>query len=493
MTTEIGLPPRVQRVDLHPDGRLVLEFFGPTGRQIRAFDPRQAQRGLFVLDERPPHEEGEKPPSAQKIFREALVPSVLVGEVQDEARGVCSVRFTHKSGREISISLETDGDPPRAVLLSHKGDVARILVATGPRRATDGRNLEKGQVYVPPTMSAQRPAALAPDRAPGGSTRRESDPFINAKAALTRERKRLARLRRALEGDLLRHGDASRLARDGELLKNALSRVQRGAHEVHVDDVDGPRIIVLDRARSAVENMESLFKRARRARHAPEHVQPRIDDIIAREAMLERLFEEVARARHPHPPAETRPLEEREFSNDGVDDESDERAEESPLLARVHAFVAERSSGADKRARPRPRRGERLPYRTFLGAGDVRILVGRSARDNDALTFHIANGNDVWLHTRDAPGSHVVVRTARDRLSPELLQDAAHLALWFSPLRATRRGEVQFTSCKHVKKPGRDAPPGLVHVREERAVHVVIDDQRMTALLAREVRDDERP
>jgi hypothetical protein len=476
MTTEKGLPPRVQRVDVHPDGRVVLEFFGEAGRRIRAFDPAHAERGLADLDERPPHAEGERPPSAQKVFRESLVPSVLVGESIDDVTGVVTVRFTHKSGRDYSLVVETSSEPPRAVLLSHKGETARILVATGPRRSSDGRSFDKGQPYVTPTARAR--SSSVTDAVPTTPARPKArrSPLADARASLTAERKRLARLRRALEGDLTRHGDASRLARDGELMKGALGRVVRGVGELRLDDDDGTeRVITLDPARSAVENMELLFKRARRARQAPQHVQPRIDDIVRRERALEQLLTDVDQALRPRPPAS-----------------DDEDNSEQALVDSVRAFVAERSSGAGMRARPRHRRGERRPYRAFVGATDVRILVGRSARDNDELTFHIANGNDVWLHTRDAPGSHVVVRVPRDRMSPELLQDAAQLALWFSPLRGSRRGEVQFTSCKHVTKPGRNAAPGLVHVRDERVVHVAIDEERMKALLATELLDDEK-
>ena len=111
------------------------------------------------------------------------------------------------------------------------------------------------------------------------------------------------------------------------------------------------------------------------------------------------------------------------------------------------------------------------------------MWVGRSARDNDALTFHHAKGNHTWLHARGVAGSHVIVPRALDGLDGELLIDAAHLAAWFSPSRGEARVDVQLALRKHVRKPAPGAPPGFVHIAKERVVHLVVDEARTRRLL----------
>jgi predicted ribosome quality control (RQC) complex YloA/Tae2 family protein len=128
----------------------------------------------------------------------------------------------------------------------------------------------------------------------------------------------------------------------------------------------------------------------------------------------------------------------------------------------------------------------RLPYRTFLSGGG-RILVGRNARDNDALTFRVARGNDVWLHARGVQGAHVVIPGAGDAPDSTVLGDAALLAAHFSSFRSTGGVEVSWTRCKHVRKP-RGAPPGSVLITQEKTIRVRLDPERLAGLLRTEDR-----
>ena len=76
------------------------------------------------------------------------------------------------------------------------------------------------------------------------------------------------------------------------------------------------------------------------------------------------------------------------------------------------------------------------PYRTYLSASGARILVGRAAEKNDALTFHVARPHDLWLHAKNRTGSHVIVPLEKNGSCPgDVLVDAAHLAAHFSEAR----------------------------------------------------------
>jgi predicted ribosome quality control (RQC) complex YloA/Tae2 family protein len=111
-------------------------------------------------------------------------------------------------------------------------------------------------------------------------------------------------------------------------------------------------------------------------------------------------------------------------------------------------------------------------FRAFT-VDDREILVGRTARENDQLTFDVAAPDDFWFHVADYSGSHVVVRNPRkDKdLEEPVLVKAAQLAAYFSQARNSSRVEVHYTKRKYVSKPRR-AKPGLVRLIEFKSIKV---------------------
>jgi predicted ribosome quality control (RQC) complex YloA/Tae2 family protein len=101
------------------------------------------------------------------------------------------------------------------------------------------------------------------------------------------------------------------------------------------------------------------------------------------------------------------------------------------------------------------------------------VLIGKGARENDELTFHVAGPEDFWFHVAGYSGSHVVVRNpARDRdLDESVLIKAAELAAYFSQARNSSKVEVHYTKRKQVTKPRR-AKPGLVRLLEFKSIKV---------------------
>lgn len=102
------------------------------------------------------------------------------------------------------------------------------------------------------------------------------------------------------------------------------------------------------------------------------------------------------------------------------------------------------------------------------------VLVGRSAADNDELTFRVARPRDLWLHAAGYAGSHVVVRVPEHAadVPRAVLESAAALAAWHSKAR-TARGKVEVHVCRaaDVRKP-RGAPRGTVTLRNADAIRV---------------------
>jgi len=110
------------------------------------------------------------------------------------------------------------------------------------------------------------------------------------------------------------------------------------------------------------------------------------------------------------------------------------------------------------------------PIRVPLPDGFV-ALVGTSAKANEHITFDVAGQDDVWLHARQRPGSHVIVRTAGQKLPGQVLQRAAELAAFYSQGRTDSRVAVDWTPRKFVRRI-RGGPPGLVSYINEQTVDV---------------------
>jgi predicted ribosome quality control (RQC) complex YloA/Tae2 family protein len=135
------------------------------------------------------------------------------------------------------------------------------------------------------------------------------------------------------------------------------------------------------------------------------------------------------------------------------------------------AGVREHAAGGSPRGRgtqhPAP-----LPYHRFRSSTGREIRVGRGARHNDELTFRHARPGEIWLHVREAPGAHVVLRWEGDGSPPPGdLEEAAILAALHSDARHAGLVPVDWTRRKHVRKP-RKAPPGAVIPAQVRTLFV---------------------
>jgi predicted ribosome quality control (RQC) complex YloA/Tae2 family protein len=121
------------------------------------------------------------------------------------------------------------------------------------------------------------------------------------------------------------------------------------------------------------------------------------------------------------------------------------------------------------------------PYHRFVSQAGVEIWVGKSARDNDKLSFQYAKGLDYWLHARDHPGSHVIIRCLKDHMLDEAsLHDAAELALRYSKAKEDREGEVCVTHVNAIRSV--KGVPGKVTLSKYKTLRIVLDDSRWNRL-----------
>jgi predicted ribosome quality control (RQC) complex YloA/Tae2 family protein len=257
-----------------------------------------------------------------------------------------------------------------------------------------------------------------------------------ARHALRQRERALEENRRALEES----ARAERYRVMGELLLAYASRVSPRASAVALPDytADGVEITVpLDPGLSAVENAQRFFRRYGKAQAAARAVPDRIARLEAEARTFREALVHIATAA-------------------SADD-----------LWEVQTDLAEaRLLRRGPRSRPVAPTGPRR----FEAPGGGTILVARSARENDHLTFRMAGPDDLWFHARGLAGAHVVLKT--DRVPDErAISAAAQAAAYFSEGRDGAVVAVDWVARKHVRKP-RGAPPGTVTYSEERTVRV---------------------
>ena len=105
----------------------------------------------------------------------------------------------------------------------------------------------------------------------------------------------------------------------------------------------------------------------------------------------------------------------------------------------------------------------------FIAPDGTEIFVGKNNAQNDRLTFKIAAPDDLWLHTKNITGSHVIIRSSN--VSDETLLLAAELAAYFSKAQNSSKVPVDYVQCKFVKKPS-GAKPGFVIFTNQRTLYV---------------------
>ncbi|ORU00185.1 Fibronectin/fibrinogen-binding protein [Anaerovibrio sp. JC8] len=124
------------------------------------------------------------------------------------------------------------------------------------------------------------------------------------------------------------------------------------------------------------------------------------------------------------------------------------------------------------------------PFKFTAPDGTV-ILVGKNNYQNDRLTFKISNPGDIWLHTQEIPGSHVIIRCDGEDPSEDTLLLASYLAVHFSQAANSSKVPVDYTRCRFVKKPA-GAKPGFVIFTNQNTLYVTPEDEVLKPVLLQE-------
>mgnify|MGYP001567255443 FL=1 len=381
--------------------------------------------------------------------------------------------------RIVQLALTTK-EGPRRLVAELTGKTSNLLVlddAGRIRRDLNGVKDLVGQLYVPPAppqrdrhatdhqrFSQDIPESPHPLSAAIDAHYHKAEAISvvetvrNARAGILR--KSIKKLRRRIEAwheDLAKAEKYKTYARYGELIKANLGTIRKGQTDVTVVDYFDEELpnltIPLDQTKTPQGNMDDYFRKHRKHLAAERELHPRIG---AGQKELETLQRELTAIEQGtwQPP-------------------------DKPHLI-IRARTLSRTGGG--KGRQEQRQG---PFRRFTSSDGLAIYVGRNARENDELTFGVAKSDDLWLHARGTPGSHVVVRLEKGTdVPPETLRDAATLALLYSDLKKSGKGDIIYTRRKWVKK-AKGQAPGAVTVSQEKSVFIALDKIRLASLKER--------
>lgn len=232
----------------------------------------------------------------------------------------------------------------------------------------------------------------------------------------------------------------------GEALYANLYAVEPGRSSLTVEDFYDPGkmlTIPLDPDLAPAENAQRHYKRYEKLKVA--------------KAQLERQLA-IARADLAYLEATLETLETSVETEEEVDAIKEE--------LRAEGFIKKKGPKGKSQKRSKP-----AGPRRYLSSDGFEILAGRNNKQNDEVTQRIASNADLWFHTKDIHGSHVILRLAGREPSETAILEAAEIAAYHSKARQSSNVPVDFTEVRHVSKPS-GARPGMVIYREQQTVYV---------------------
>lgn len=246
----------------------------------------------------------------------------------------------------------------------------------------------------------------------------------------------------------------------GDLINANIYRLEKGMTKCELEDfITGEkREIALDARLTPAQNAQKYYARYRKLDTAEkmltEQIRKGADDLVYLDSVLDCIS----------------------------------RSEGERELAEIRRELREQGyvKGCGKDGRSDGKREKPLsePLKFRSGEG-FEILVGRNNRQNDQLTLKTARAADIWLHTKDIAGSHVIIRTDGRTPSERTIFEAAQLAAYHSKGRSGSGVPVDYTAVKFVKKPA-GAKPGMVIFTNNKTLYVTPDEELVKRLARRQ-------
>ncbi|WP_057865633.1 NFACT RNA binding domain-containing protein [Lentilactobacillus diolivorans] len=256
------------------------------------------------------------------------------------------------------------------------------------------------------------------------------------KKQLKKNRTKLKRLNR----DMKETDNANEYRVKGEILTAYLNKVERGMTSIELPnyyDQNNLLTIFLSNQQSPSENAQRYFKKYQKLKNAVKYLTEQIKLTRAEIDYFENIQSQIELAK--------------------PEDLVDIRYE----LEQGHYLKDHEHNNKKKKAK---RRKINKPE-VFEASDGTEILVGKNNLQNERLTMHTADKRETWLHTKNIPGSHVIIRSFDP--SDQTITEAATLAAYFSKARDSTKVPVDFTKVKHVRKPNGTKPGYVIYDNQQ--------------------------
>lgn len=269
------------------------------------------------------------------------------------------------------------------------------------------------------------------------------------KNELSKNKKKITKLEQSLKDA----EKADRYQLFGELLTANMYAATKGMKEIEVvnyyDENGGMLTIPLDPLKTPSENAQSLFLKYQKLKNSVEVVKEQINLTKVEIEYFEGLLQQIESA-----------------SPKDIEEMREELTEEGYIKARKNG-----KKGKIKNQKPT------LDY--YISSTGDEIIVGKNNKQNEYLTNKLARRDEIWLHTKNIPGSHVVIRN--EDPSEQTLLEAATIAAFFSKAKNSSSVPVDYTKIRHVKKPN-GAKPGFVIYENQTTLYVTPDEDLILKL-----------
>ncbi|WP_053956934.1 Rqc2 family fibronectin-binding protein [Inediibacterium massiliense] len=254
---------------------------------------------------------------------------------------------------------------------------------------------------------------------------------------------KLLNKKQKLNEELLSAMKAQKYRIYGELLTANLHTITKGDKSVEVinfyDENCGKVTISLNEHLTPAQNAQKYFKKYTKSKNAQNEIDTQLKDADDEILYFENLIQT-------------------------IENTSDlENIEEIRLELMEEGYIKKKKISSKKHTPSKPM--------SFISSDGYSILVGKNNKQNDQLTLKIASKKDLWLHTKDIPGSHVIIVTHNEEVPQATILEAAELAAYFSKGKISSNVPVDYTTVKYVKKPN-GAKPGMVIYENNKTIYI---------------------
>jgi len=250
-----------------------------------------------------------------------------------------------------------------------------------------------------------------------------------------------------LEEDLAEAGDAEQYRVRGELLFASLHLMHKGDKAVELinyyDENQATETIELDPLLTPSENAQRYFKKYNKYKNSLTVIDEQMKITREEISYMEQLLQQLSHA-----------------TLDDIDEIREELVQQG--------YLRDRSKKMKKK-----KKNDKPTLHVYTSSEGIEIYVGKNNLQNDYVTNRVGNANDTWLHTKDIPGSHVLIRS--NSYGEATLNEAAQLSAYYSQAKQSSSVPVDYTLIRHVRKPS-GAKPGFVIYDHQKTLFVTPDE-----------------